>query len=579
MHEFALPSRLLGRFNDGLRFRVITDHDEPTVIRWHRLRRIRRADDRESLRSKRKTEQDAEGECFHIAVLLCIIRAIEIPTSATPAQWVNHRPIGQARNGRALQRKIAPSDLDFETTPAITSGTTAVRSMFKSPRILRPKIQLSNFLYALADFRILDFELTSRPMPQFSYRARNAQGELVEGVLDCADRAIAIHQIERQRCIPIRIEVVGARPESANKKESAPVPPTLTQTLKIPHNQLLIFTEQLAHLLQAGMTLDEGLSILEKRLKQPRVQQMTGGLHQALVDGRSFSQALRDYPRVFPPLFFNLVAAGEASGALPEILLRLVKHLMQAKDLRDRVQQALIYPAFLAVAGAALITIFITYMVPQLTGFMAQIGGALPLPTRILMQIHHGIITYWWLAILIVIGASVGFRAFVRTEEGRLTWDRFRLKIPGYGRVIRHRYYAQFSRTLGTLIQNGVPLLRALDLVSEIAGNRYLESKIIEARRAVVDGATLSAALTSQQIFPDLFTDMMAVGEQTGRFGETMQTIADVYERELDRNVAIVSQLIPPAIIVVIAVLVGLVVYSILSAVFEATHSLQFRPH
>lgn len=415
-------------------------------------------------------------------------------------------------------------------------------------------------------------------MPQFSYKARNARGELVEGVLECADRTLAIHQIEQQHCIPIRIEPVGPRLQTV-EKESAPAAPASIQNLKIPQAQLLIFTEQLAHLLQAGMTLDEGLSILKKRLKQPRVQQMTRSLHQALVDGRSFSQALREMPRIFPPLFVNLVAAGEASGALPEILLRLVKHLMQARNLRDRVQQALIYPAFLAVAGAALITIFITYMVPQLTGFMAQIGGALPLPTRILMQIHYWITTYWWLAILIVIGASVGFRAFVRTDEGRMTWDRVRLKIPGYGRVIRYGYYAQFSRTLATLIQNGVPLLRALDLLREIAGNRYLESKIAEARRAVVDGATLSAALSSQQIFPDLFTDMMAVGEQTGHFGETMQTIADVYERELDRNVAIISQLIPPVIILVIATVVGLVVYSILSAVFEATHSLQFRPH
>src|SRR6266700_4506384 len=280
-------------------------------------------------------------------------------------------------------------------------------------------------------------------MPQFSYRARNAQGELVEGVLDCADRAIAIHQIERQRCIQIRIEAVGAPPEHADKKESTTTPPAPTQTLKIPHSQLLIFTEQLAHLLQAGMTLDEGLSILEKRVKQPRVQQMTRTLHQALVDGRSFSQALRDFPRIFPPLFVNLVAAGEASGALPEILLRLVKHLMQAKNLRDRIQQALIYPAFLAVAGVALITIFITYMVPQLTGFMAQNGGALPLPTRILMQAHHLLTTYWWLGVLIVIGGVAGWRAFVRSDEGRTAWDRFRLRIPGYGRIVRHRYYAQ----------------------------------------------------------------------------------------------------------------------------------------
>ena len=399
----------------------------------------------------------------------------------------------------------------------------------------------------------------------------------MEGVLNCADRAIAIRQIEQQRCIPIRIEVVGGVPETARVERSRIAP--ATQNLKIPHGQLLVLTEQLGHLLQAGMTLDEGLSILEKRLKQRRVQQVTRTLHQALIDGRSFSQALRDLPRIFPPLYVNLVAAGEASGALPDILLRLVKHLMQAKNLRDRVQQALIYPAFLAVAGVALITIFITFMVPQLTSFMSQSGGALPLPTRILMQIHHTITTYWWLGALIVIGAVVGFRAFVRTDEGRITWDRFRLAIPGYGRIIRHRYYAQFSRTLGTLMENGIPLLRSLDLVAEIADNRFLESKLTEVRRAVIDGATLSAALSAQHLFPDLFTDMMAVGEQTGHFAETMQTIADVYERELDRNVAIISALIPPLIIVLIAVVVGFVVYSILSAVFEMTRSLQFRPH
>src|SRR6267143_829439 len=414
-------------------------------------------------------------------------------------------------------------------------------------------------------------------MPQFAYRARDAQGTLVEGVLDCPDRAVAIRQIELQKCIPVRIELVGPEAKTAQRDGAAPTAPT--QNLKIRHGQLLVFTEQLAHLLQAGMTLDEGLSILERRLKQPRVQQMTHTLHQALVDGRSFSQALSELPRIFPPLYVNLVAAGEASGALPQILLRVVKSLMQAKELRDRVQAALIYPAFLALAGAVLITIFITFMVPQLSGFMAQTGGALPLPTRILMQIHHAITGYWWVGLLLGISAIIGFRALVRTEEGRIGWDRFRLMIPGYGRVIRHRYYAQFSRTLGTLMENGIPLLRSLDLVTEIAGNRFLELKLGDVRKAVIDGTTLSAALQAQKLFPDLFTDMMAVGEQTGHFAETMQAIADVYERELDKTVGLISQLIPPVIIVVIAALVGLVVFSILSAVFEMTHSLQFKPH
>ena len=414
-------------------------------------------------------------------------------------------------------------------------------------------------------------------MPQFAYRARDAQGSLIEGVLDCPDRAVAIRQIELQKCIPVRIDLVGPEAKTAQRDVAAVAAPT--QNLKIPHGQLLVFTEQLAHLLQAGMTLDEGLSVLEKRLKQPRVQQMTHTLHQALVDGRSFSQALSELPRIFPPLYVNLVAAGEASGALPQILLRVVKSLMQAKELRDRVQQALIYPAFLALAGAVLVTIFITFMVPQLTGFMAQTGGALPLPTRILLHIHHAITGYWWVGVLAVISGVVGFRALVRSDEGRIGWDRFQLMIPGYGRVIRHRYYAQFSRTLGTLIENGIPLLRALDLVTEIAGNRFLEQKLGEVRRAVIDGATLSAALQAHKLFPDLFTDMMSVGEQTGHFAQTMQAIADVYERELDKTVGLISQLIPPVIIVVIAALVGLVVFSILSAVFEMTHSLQIRPH
>src|SRR5437763_5428345 len=253
-------------------------------------------------------------------------------------------------------------------------------------------------------------------MPEFAYKARNAEGGLVEGVLNCPDRGIAIRQIEQQNCIPIRIDAVTTAtpvapgptpprnfvPKIFNRgpAERADVP---AQNLRVPHSQLLVFTEQLAHLQQAGMTLDEGLGVLEKRLKHPRVQQMIRALHQALVEGRSFSQALREFPRIFPPLYVNLVAAGEASGALPEILLRLVKHLMQAKNLRDRVQQALIYPAFLTVAGAALITVFIKFMVPQGTQFMSQNDGALSLPTRDLLQIQHLLPTCRWFCVLRVL--------------------------------------------------------------------------------------------------------------------------------------------------------------------------------
>ncbi len=416
-------------------------------------------------------------------------------------------------------------------------------------------------------------------MPEFSYRARNAQGGLVEGVLNVADRSMAIRQIEQQHCIPIRIEATAAGPRMVDGKPVEAAAAAPTQNLKIAHGQLLVFTEQLGHLLQAGMTLDESLGVLEKRLKHPRVQQMTHALHQALIDGRSFSQALRDFPRIFSPLYVNMVGAGEASGALPDILTRVVGHLMQEKHLRDRVQQALIYPAFLALAGSVLIVIFITFMVPQLTAFMSQTGGSLPIATRVLLAANRLITGYWWLFLLLGFACVTGFRVFVRSAEGRMTWDRIRLLLPGYGRIKRHQYYAQFSRTLGTLMENGIPLLKALDLVTEIAGNKYLEARLRVVRRAIIDGANLSSALAAEQLFPELFTDMMAVGEQTGHFAKTMQTIADVYERELNRTVEIISALIPPVIIILIAIVVGLVVYSILSAVFEMTHSLQFRPH
>ena len=427
-------------------------------------------------------------------------------------------------------------------------------------------------------------------MPQFTYRARNAQGGLVEGVLDCADRAIAIHQIESQHCIPIRIDMVeAAKPTEAKASKphalqrklrllSSPEAATPSQSLKIPHGQLLIFTEQLAHLLTGRHDAGRRIVGLGETVKTSARPQMTHTLHQALIDGRSFSQALSDMPRIFPPLYVNLVAAGEASGALPQILLTLGETSDAGQELArpgatgvdlsgiSRAGRRYSCHNFHHLHGAAVDWVHGANRRRHAVAD-ADLAARPPCDHRLLVG-----------RLLIVVGGIIGFRAMVRTQEGRIGWDRFRLLIPGYGRVIRHRYYAQFARTLGTLMENGVPLLRALDLVTEIAGNRFLEAKLGEVRRAVIDGATLSAALQQQKLFPDLFTDMMAVGEQTGHFAETMQAIADVYERELDRSVGVISQLIPPVIIVIIAGLVGLVVFSILSAVFEMTHSLQVRP-
>jgi type II secretory pathway component PulF len=422
-------------------------------------------------------------------------------------------------------------------------------------------------------------------MPQFRFVAKGADGKLVDGVITCNDRAAAIRQVEKEKGFPIKIEPLSTAVESKGKAQTASSPATerpvvaATGTTNLTHGQLHLFTEQLAHLLSSGMTLDEALAVLVRRMKHPKLGGVSRALHQALVDGRSLSQALREFPRTFSPLYVNMVAAGEVSGALAEILRRLVTHLADIKALRDRVQQALIYPFILVIAGAGLIAVFMTIVVPQLTGFFAKTGQALPTATRLLLQANDLLKHYWWVGVAAVIGGVALWKIFVRTEEGRRQWDRFVWYFPLVSVLLRHRYYAQFARTLGTLMDNGVTLLRALELLEDSSGNAYISHKMIAVRKGVLDGATLSVALVDQKIFPELYTDMMAVGEQSGRFGATMHSVADIYERELDKQVKTVSALIPPIILFVMAGVIGTIVYAILSAIFGMTKGLRPGVH
>src|SRR6187399_1526248 len=267
-------------------------------------------------------------------------------------------------------------------------------------------------------------------MPQFRFLAKGADGKVVDGVITCNDRAAAIRQVEKERGFPIKIEPIttaadnkaSAQGDSSPVVERAVVAPGVNT---LTHSQLHLFTEQLGHLLSSGMTLDEALGVLVKRMKHPKLGGIARALHQALVDGRSLSQALREFPRIFSPLYINMVSAGEVSGALPEILRRLVTHLADVKALRDRVQQALLYPAVLVVAGIGLIIVFMTVMVPKLTGFFKGTGQPLPPATRMLVNTNEIVVRYWWLAILVGAGGYLAWKAWTSTQEGRRIWDTF----------------------------------------------------------------------------------------------------------------------------------------------------------
>lgn len=466
-------------------------------------------------------------------------------------------------------------------------------------------------------------------MPEFFYRARNFEGKVIDGSVTTASRAAAIAMVEALGAVPIFIRSDGAAATTTPAQPAAKAPsapektapaPTakpgataakpagksvvkttwsaralgrgaetkpnatadtaaITSRDRLSFGQQHLFTEQLAHLLGAGLTLDESLGILAQRLRQPRLRGLSHNLHRALIDGRSLSQALGEFPRIFPPLYVNLISAGEASGALPKILLRLSEYLSALQVLRDKVRGALIYPAVLVVAGIGLIMVFMTVMVPQLTGFFKGTGQPLPPATQMLVSANAAIMHYWWTVPLGAMGAVALQRAFTQKAEGRLAWDALMWRLPLVSRITRYRFFVQFAQTLGTLCENGLTMLRALELLEEISGNTFVKLRTQAARQAVIDGVALSVALRAQDLFPELFLDMLAVGEQTGRLGETMQHIAEVYERELNKQVQVVSTLIPPLVMIGIAGAVGLVVYSIMSAVFGLTQNLRMQVH
>jgi len=418
-------------------------------------------------------------------------------------------------------------------------------------------------------------------MPSFHYVARRTDGKLIDGSITCATRTMAIAQVESLGATPISLRAEAGTEPAA--KEASPAPSAQAQgsqeVTRLSFAQQQLFTEQLSHLIGAGLTLDESLAILGQRLQQPRLRSLCQSLHRALVDGSSFSQALRAFPMIFSSLYVNLVSAGEASGALSKILMRLTEHLATLRSLSDKVKQALLYPAVLVFAGIGLIVTFMTVMVPKLTTFFKGTGQALPPATQALIDVNENMIRYWWVAPIAIALGFGAYRAFTQTEDGRMAWDAMMWRFPVFSRITRYRFYVQFAQTLGTLCENGLTMLRALELLEDISGNAFVRARTQSARKAVVDGASLSAALRIEKLFPDLFLDMLAVGEQTGRLPETMHHIAEVYDRELNKQVQVVTTLIPPMVMVGIAGMVGFVVYGIMSAVFGLTQNLRVQMH
>jgi type II secretory pathway component PulF len=409
-------------------------------------------------------------------------------------------------------------------------------------------------------------------MAVFLYTARKKSGEKIEGTVEANDKRGALMMIERAGNIPVSVTERGAAMSKApeevrhfswhGRKE------------KMRPRDVLVFTTELSDLLASGMTLGNALNALANRKSGRTSDKIIIGLRDDIVQGSSLSDAMAKHPNTFTKLYISMIRAGEASGALDEVLRRLVEHYERIQEIKEKVVMALVYPAIVVFLGICTLIFSMVFVVPKFQAVFQQLEQTLPLPTRMMIGMSNGLAKYGWAIILaLALAGFMGARA-LKTERGKLWWDGFLLKMPMIRGIVASAIYSNFARTLGTLLTNGVPVLQALGIVEQTVGNIVIGGEIRKARDRVTDGTTISGPLAAGKVFPPLMTDMLAIGEQTGDMVGSLTHIASRYENELNRNVKIFTTALEPILIVIVAAGVGFVAVSILMAVFNLTNGL-----
>ncbi|GAA5134362.1 type II secretion system F family protein [Prosthecobacter algae] len=411
-------------------------------------------------------------------------------------------------------------------------------------------------------------------MPSFTYTALNATGQTVTGSLAVGSKAEAFRKLEAQALTPVK---VAEEAQSAKAAAATAAKAEDNQPVRLKRGQIILFTEELADMLDGGLQIDQALRVIAERQEDVGLRKVSVILRDQLREGSTVAKALKKASPSFDELYCNLVAAGEVSGSLPEILRRLSQNLNILADLQAKVTAAMIYPAILIGACVILLVVFMTVMVPQLTDLLAKNGQQLPFATQALISFSNFMARWWWALLAIITIVSLSFKAYIATPKGLMWWHETRLKIPLFGPVIATRFYAQFAHSMGSLVGNGVPLLSSIRLVSKISANVYIQSLLSKVSGMVAEGGGLSNSLKKVSHFPLMLVDMIAVGEQTGMLGRSLEKAAARYDKELDKRIKRMTALISPVIIAFMAVIVGIVAYSIISAVFQSVNGIKSR--
>lgn len=408
-------------------------------------------------------------------------------------------------------------------------------------------------------------------MGAFTFKATAAGGGMETGVIEARSRSEAYHRILARQLRPVLIEPLDAPATENSGAGDAPV------SRPVSSGELLLFTEELAELLESGLQLERALKVIEARKEAGMLRPVAASLRHQVRDGASFSSALRRCGGGFSELFCSMIAAGETAGALPSILRRQADYLNVVIDLRRRVSAALIYPSIVFSAGIVLLFIFMTFLLPQLTLLLSKTGQRLPLTTRLLIGTSEFFGNYWWLVGLGLAGMALAFWAWRRTTEGRLAWDRVKLNIPLVGGIVTCKFLAEFCQTMATLVLNGVTLLNGLALFQRATGNIYLKGLFSRVIDRVAEGATLSSVLRNIPFFPGVLCDIVTVGEQSGDLAAALQRGAKRYDREFANKIQKLTALIQPLTILVVALFVGLVAYSMITGILTSVSGLRSR--
>ena len=397
-------------------------------------------------------------------------------------------------------------------------------------------------------------------MPTYRYRAKKGPKDVIEATLEASGEKEAIEKIHRLGYIPVHIE------EYVRRSLPSPVLAAPGSAIRIKSREITIFSRELASLLKSGVPILSAINIILEQAN-PYFKAVLMNIHNMVKDGASFSSGLAKYPRLFSPLYIAMVRTGEDSGALSQALLRIADYRRKQEEALSRLRMALAYPILMAVVGVSTIVFMLTFVIPRLTDIFINLGQQLPLPTRILISLSRAL-SHWWLwAGLAVVLLLVGRQ--LKAESSKVALSRLKLHFPVLGNVILKVELSRFSRTLELLLKSGITILKAIDIAVPVIDNEIIKQQLKVSYKELEQGGSFGRSLKNSKLFPLFMTNLIIVGEESGRLNEALSEVADTYERDADEAIKIMTNLLEPLMILVMGLIVGFIVVAMLLPVFE----------